>query len=86
VQFENFGGHWGEQARLDQFLQATGGSDPLTAIRALGSLAATGSTALLVLVNFHRFLNSAEVVQALARQITLGKQQRTFVAVLSPVV
>ncbi len=22
VQFDNFGGHWGEQARLDQFLQA----------------------------------------------------------------
>ncbi len=58
----------------------------LAAIRALGSLAAANSTALLVLVNFHRFLNSAEVVQALARQITLGKQQRTFVVVLSPVV
>ncbi len=64
----------------------TGGSDPLAAIRALGSLAAANSTALLVLVNFHRFLNSAEIVQALARQITLGKQQRTFVVVLSPVV
>ena len=64
----------------------TGGSDPLAAIRALGSLATADSTALLVLVNFHRFLNSAEIVQALARQITLGKQQRTFVVVLSPVV
>ena len=39
-----------------------------------------------MLVNFHRFLHSAEIVQALARQITLGKQQRTFVVILSPVV
>ncbi len=39
-----------------------------------------------MLVNFHRFLNSPEIVQALARQITLGKQQRTFVVILAPVV
>src|SRR4051812_12941390 len=37
--------------------------DPLAAIRALPALAAANGTALLVLVNFHRFLNSAEVVQ-----------------------
>ena len=77
---------------IDRGLQLAGqeaeaaGSDPLAAIRALGTLAAPDSTALLVLVNFHRFLNSAEIVQALARQISLGKQQRTFVVVLSPVV
>jgi hypothetical protein len=63
-----------------------GGNDPLAAIHSLGPLAAPDSSALLVLVNFHRFLNSAEVVQALARQISVGKQQRTFVVVLSPVV
>jgi hypothetical protein len=40
----------------------------------------------LVLVNFHRFLSSAEIVQAVSRQITAGKQNRTFVVVLSPVV
>ena len=68
--------------------QATdaGGNDPLAAIHSLGPLAAPDSSALLVLVNFHKFLNSAEVVQALARQISVGKQQRTFVVVLSPVV
>jgi hypothetical protein len=60
--------------------------DPLAAIRALNSLADPEGTALLVLVNFHRFLNSPEIVQALARQITAGKQNRTFVAVLAPVV
>src|SRR3954464_2568308 len=46
----------------------TSSSDPLAAIRALSALAAEDSSALLVLVNFHRFLQSAEIVQALARQ------------------
>ena len=36
--------------------------------------------------NFHRFVQSAEIVQALAQQITTGKQNRSFVVVLSPVV
>src|SRR5690606_2498564 len=34
--------------------------------------------------NFHRFLGSAEIVQALARRIQLGKRQRTFIICLSP--
>lgn len=60
--------------------------DPLAAVRALRGLADPQGTSLLVLVNFHRFLNSAEIVQALCRQITAGKQHRTFVVILSPVV
>lgn len=63
-----------------------GGSDPLAAIRAINALAAPEGSALLVLENFHRFLGSPEVIQALAHQITLGKQNRTFLIVLSPVV
>ena len=60
-------------------------ADPLAAIRMLRS--ATGDTAtLLVLSNFHRFLNSAEIVQALAEQLVAGKQTRAFVVVLAPVV
>ena len=62
------------------------GGDPLAAIRSLTAMATPEGTALLVLTNFHRFMQSAEIVQALARQITLGKQHRTFVVVLSPVV
>ena len=62
------------------------GGDTLAAIRALNSLASEKGSALLVLPNFHRLLNSAEVVQALANQIVAGKQNRTFVVVLSPVV
>ncbi len=62
------------------------GQDPLAAVRALSALAEPDGTALLVLANFHRFLNSPEVVQALARQITAGKQIRTFVVILAPLV
>ena len=61
-------------------------SDPLAAIGAVNALASADGTAILVLQNFHRFLQSAEIVQALARQIVLGKQNRTFVVVLAPIV
>jgi hypothetical protein len=60
--------------------------DPVAAIRAISALANPESSALLVLPNFHRFLQSAEVVQALAHQIQQGKTNRSFVIVLSPVV
>jgi ATPase family associated with various cellular activities (AAA) len=63
-----------------------GAQDPLSAIRAVTALANRNGSALLVLVNFHRFLNSPEIVQALARQISAGKQNRTFIVILAPVV
>ena len=74
--------------RLPGQAAGTAGSagDPLAAIRALHSLAGAETSALLVLPNFHRLLQSAEVVQALAHQIVTGKQNRTFVVILSPVV
>ena len=61
-------------------------TDPLAAIRALPALATPDGTAILVLKNFHRFLNSVEVVQALDTRIHAGKQERTFVVILAPVV
>jgi ATPase family associated with various cellular activities (AAA) len=64
----------------------TSGADPLSAVRAVSALANPKGTALLVLTNFHRFLNSVEIVQALVHQIASGKQNRTFLLVLSPVV
>src|SRR2546423_5865853 len=67
-------------------LRETTPSDPLAAIRSLHALATEEGSALLVLVNFHRFLQSAEIVQALARQLASGKQNRTFILVLSPIV
>ena len=63
-----------------------GAADPLAAIRSLAAMATPEGTAILVLRNFHRFLGSAEVVQALDSRIAAGKQDRTFVVVLAPVV
>ncbi len=60
--------------------------DPLAALRALPALAERDGTALLILHNFHRFLTSPEVVQTAFAQLVAGKQQRTFLVVLSPVV
>ena len=37
-------------------------------------------------MNFHRFLQSPEIVQTLAQQISAGKQNRTFVLILSAIV
>lgn len=59
-------------------------ADPLSAIRSAERLAAPEGAGLLVLENFHRFLASPEIVQALIRQIQLGKRQRTFVIILAP--
>jgi hypothetical protein len=63
-----------------------GSNDPLAAIRSLNAMASADSSALLVMVNAHRFMQSAEVVQALAQQISVGKTNRTFAVVLSPIV
>src|SRR6516165_9146709 len=62
------------------------GGDPLAAIGALGSLAAAGSSALVVLRNSHRFLNGIDVVQTLEHQLNHGKEERTFIVILSPIV
>jgi hypothetical protein len=62
------------------------GGDPLAALRALPAMADPEGTAVLVLHNLHRFLSNAEVIQTTACQLVAGKQRRTFVIVLSPVV
>lgn len=62
-----------------------GAGDPLAALRALPALADPNGTALLLLHNFHRFLGNAETVQATFSQLIQGKQQRTFIIVLSPI-
>jgi hypothetical protein len=50
------------------------------------TLADPDGTALLLLHHFHRFLNNPEVIQTACTQLVAGKQQRTFLVVLSPVV
>jgi hypothetical protein len=65
-------------------------SDPVAVLRVLPTLApgtaASDQTTVLVLPNFHRFLNSPEIVQTLFEQLITGKQRRTFVVVLAPLV
>ena len=65
---------------------SSGAADPLAAIRSLGAMASLDGTAVLVLRNFHRFLGSIEVVQALDSRISAGKLDRTFVVILASVV
>jgi hypothetical protein len=86
---------------VDRGLQITGGSstaagntntatDPVAAIRSINTLAPgkdqPEGSALLVLPNFHRFMQSTEIIQALAHQIHSGKLNRTFIVILSPIV
>lgn len=76
---------------IDRGLQSGQGTalaapDPLTAIRALANMAVPESSVLLVLPNYHRFLGSPEIVQALANALQAGKTRRTFLVILSPVV
>jgi predicted kinase len=63
-----------------------GAPDPLAAVRSLRAMTTPDGTTLLVLRNFHRFLGSAEIVQALDSALSRGKQDRTFVVVLAPVI
>jgi hypothetical protein len=65
---------------------AVDGGDPLAALRSVSSAANPNGTSLLLLHNFHRFLNSPEIVQTMFAQLLAGKNRRTFIVVLSPVV
>ena len=77
---------------IDQGLTLNGGatasdaSDPLAAIRSLNSMVSPEGTAILVMNNLHRFITSTEIMQAVQRQLVAGKQNRTILIVLSPVV
>lgn len=61
-------------------------NDPLAAVNSAGLLSEGDDTTVIVLENFHRFLQSAEIVQAIAHQVITGKQTRTILVVLAPVV
>jgi hypothetical protein len=82
--------HWNIESGLSCLDQATSASqasgDPLSAVRIASSLATPESTTLLVLENFHRYLQSAEIVQAMIQQLSSGKQNRVIIIVLATVV
>ncbi len=61
-------------------------TDPLSAVRSLSSIPSDSQPTLLVLANFHRFLGSAEVIQALLHQVAQGKVHQRHLIILSPVV
>ncbi|KLU02257.1 hypothetical protein RISK_005323 [Rhodopirellula islandica] len=61
------------------------GDDPLGAIHAFQSNEQEG-THVLILRNFHRFLQSAEIVQAVHHAVVAGKMTRNLLVILSPVV
>ncbi len=61
-------------------------SDPLAAVRAAATPSGEEATSIFVLENFHRFLGSAEIVQAVSHAVFLGKLNRSFVVILSPMV
>ncbi len=61
-------------------------TDPLSAVRSLNSISSDDQPTLLVLANFHRFLGSAEVIQALLHQVAQGKVHQRHLIILSPVV
>ena len=66
--------------------EAVDATDPLAAIRSLNGLVSQDGTALLVMKNLHRFIQSTEVMQAIERQLVEGKQNRTILIALSPTV
>ncbi|MCA9095282.1 MAG: AAA family ATPase [Planctomycetaceae bacterium] len=70
----------------DQDIPTLQADDPLTVLRQLPRLTEGAETTLMLLENFHRFLGSIEIVQALIQQLQQGKHQRTFVVILAPLV
>ncbi|MBI1248043.1 AAA family ATPase [bacterium] len=60
--------------------------DPLAAVRHLSSVPSTGQPTIQIMTNLHRFLGSAEVVQAILHQVSQGKVHQRFLVILAPVV
>lgn len=63
-----------------------GATDPIAAVRALAGGVADHACVVVVLRNFHRFLGSPEIIQAVDTQLSEGKQRRVTLVVLAPVV
>lgn len=61
-------------------------TDPLAVIKSMPTLAVEDGTSLLVVRNLHRFLGGVDLIQAIDTQLAEGKQRRTFLIVLAPVV
>lgn len=62
------------------------GGDPLAPLRALPALADGQNPAILIMHNFHRFINSPEVMQTTLNQLLIGKSRRAYIIAMSPIV
>ena len=78
---------------IDRGLRAVGNvsvtaeaNDPLAVLRVAAATPPDDGTTIYVLENFHRFLGSTEIVQALIHAVVLGKMQRSFIVIISPTV
>jgi len=60
--------------------------DPLSALRALQDEIHDDTPLVLVLPNYHRFLGSPEIVQAVTRWLQVGKRTRAHMLILAPLV
>jgi len=72
--------------RLAGATEGAAASDPVSALRAVSTLADGQQPLLVVFKNLHRFLSSAELVQVLWHHLGAGKQQRVYTLVLAPLV
>ena len=68
----------GLQLRGHEAEESAAATDPLAAIHAVNALATPDGAALLVLTNFHRFLNSAEVVRPWCSRSRMGSGIERF--------
>ncbi len=101
LRYDHYEGSWGDPRQLDRFLQGyavelgavgvtaevpSAAADPVSAVRLLDQAPQDAGATLLVLPNFHRYMNSIEVVQAVARQVEEGRRRASFVVVIAPLV
>ena len=61
-------------------------TDPLAVLGAFPALSDGQNPTVLLLVNFHRFLQSAEIIQALANALHDGKSAHRHIVILAPLV
>jgi hypothetical protein len=74
---------------VNRGLDTTPGNQVETALEAITAASSLGDAVtpkIMILRNFHRYLKSSEVLQALEQGIQIGKSDRTYFVILSPVV
>lgn len=76
---------WDITGQQRPFMPTLPGTDPLAVVNSMSKLAEVDTHTIVVLHNFHRFLNSGEMEQAVFNQLLRGKTHRVFMVVLAPI-